>query len=273
MRSYLGVGRLYAGVGRRNFRRYSGYRMATFAGAFTNTIFGCIMAYTYIALWSARPQLGGYDVAEAVTYVWIGQALLAPMAMFGGGFQEELGERIRNGDVAIDLYRPIDLQLWWLSADLGRAAFHLLGRGIPPTVAGALLFPHALPGSPMQWGAFLVAVALGLLVSFSLRYLVALCGFWLLDMRGLQTAAGVVAMFMSGMLLPLTVFPTGLAELTQALPWSSVLQVPADVLLGKHEGRDLVLAFVFQAGWALVLLLAGRALTAVATTKVVVQGG
>ena len=60
----------------RSFRRYATYRVATAAGVFTNTVFGLILVYTYIALWDQRPHLGGYDQAQAVTYVWLGQALL-----------------------------------------------------------------------------------------------------------------------------------------------------------------------------------------------------
>ncbi len=89
------------------------------------------------------------------------QGLLMTVAVFGGGFEEELIERIRTGDVAVDLYRPVDLQGWWLASDLGRALFHLLGRGVVPLVFGALLFPLALPASPLTWVAFVLAVALG----------------------------------------------------------------------------------------------------------------
>jgi ABC-2 type transport system permease protein len=265
--------RVYAAIAWRMFRRYSTYRAATAAGVFTNTVFGFIMAYTYIALWHARPHLGGYDVSQAVTYVWLGQSLLAPMALFGGGFQDEFGERLRNGDIAIDFYRPVDMQTWWLAVDTGRAAFQLLGRGIGPTVVGALVFPLALPASPLTWLAFLITMCLGLVVSYALRYLVALCGFWLLDLQGIRNASNVVAMFMSGMLLPLTVFPAGLGAFAQAMPWSSALQIPVDVFLGKHQGADLLQVVGFQAGWAIVLLLAGRAVTRLATSKVVVQGG
>ena len=49
------------GGGGGGFRRYATYGSATLAGVFTNTVFGFIMAYTYIALWDQRPQLGGYD--------------------------------------------------------------------------------------------------------------------------------------------------------------------------------------------------------------------
>ncbi len=265
--------RLYAVVAVGGFRRYATYRVATAAGVFTNTVFGFIMAYTYTALWEQRPQLGGYDVSEALTYVWLGQALLMTCAMMGGGFEDELIERIRTGDIAIDLYRPADLQLWWLAGDLGRAVFHLMGRGIVPMVFGALAFDLALPASPLTWIAFLVSVALGVVVSFAVRYLVALSAFWLMDGSGVLQICWLSGMFFSGMLLPLNLFPGALGEVARALPWSSLLQVPADVFLGRHTGWGLAGAYAFQAGWALALLAAGRALQSVATRRVVVQGG
>ncbi|MFF0448185.1 ABC transporter permease [Streptomyces sp. NPDC004609] len=265
--------RLYGVVAAGSFRRYATYRMATAAGVFTNTVFGFILAYTYVALWDERPHLGGYDVSQALTYVWLGQALLMACAMMGGGFEDELVERIRTGDVAVDLYRPADLQLWWLAGDLGRAAFHLLGRGVVPLGLGALAFDLALPSSPVTWLAFLVAVFLGVMVSFAIRFLVAVSAFWLLDGAGAAQIAMLAGLFFSGMLLPLTVFPGALGEVARALPWSALLQIPADVLLGKHTGRGLAGAYAFQAGWAAVLLAAGRALQSLATRRVVVQGG
>lgn len=265
--------RLYAVVAAGGFRRHATYRSATAAGVFTNTVFGFIVAYTYTALWDQRPQLGGYDLSQALTYVWLGQALLMTCAMMGGGFEDELMERIRTGDIAIDLYRPADLQLWWLAGDLGRAAFHLLGRGIVPMALGALAFDLALPGDPLTWLAFLFSVFLGVVVSFSVRFLVALSAFWLMDGAGVGQIAFLVGLFFSGMLLPLTLFPGLLGEIARALPWSSLLQVPADVFLGRHTGWGLLGAFAFQAGWALALLTLGRLLQSVATRRVVVQGG
>jgi ABC-2 type transport system permease protein len=265
--------RVYAAIAWRTFRRYASYRAATAAGVFTNTVFGLILAFTYIALWEARPQLGGYDVDDAVTYVWLGQSLGMVGALWGGGFREELAERIRSGDIAVDLYRPVDLQAWWLASDLGRAGFHLLARGIPPTLVGSLLFDLSLPTNPLTWAAFLLAVLLGAIVSFSINYLFTLAGFWLLDARGVLQLAGILALFFSGMLLPLNIFPGWLGDLANVLPWSSVLQLPADVFLGTYQGRELLGVFGFQAAWALALWLAGRFVTALATKKVVVQGG
>ncbi|MFF9023050.1 ABC transporter permease [Streptomyces eurythermus] len=266
----MGAGRLYTAVAAGGFRRYATYRAATAAGVFTNTVFGLILVYTYQALWNERPHLGGYDQAQAVTYVWLGQAFLSTLAIGGGGVEDELMERIRTGDVAIDLYRPADLQLWWLAADLGRALFQLLGRGVVPFVFGALCFPVSLPADAGTWAAFLVAVVLAMLVGFGIRYLVALSAFWLLDGTGVTQMAWLLGYFCSGMLLPLNVFPGALGEVVRVLPWSSLLQAPADILLGH---ADPLPTYLFQGAWAVVLLGAGRLVQSAATRRVVVQGG
>jgi ABC-2 type transport system permease protein len=272
---WMGGGRmrLYAAVAASGFKRYATYRVATVAGVFTNTVFGFIVAYTYTALWDERPHLGGYDLSQALTFVWLGQALLAAVALLGGGFQEELQERIRSGDIAVDLYRPVDLQLWWLASELGRALFQLLGRGIVPMALGALVFRLRLPASPVAWLSFLLSVLLAVCVGFAVRYLVALAAFWLLDGAGLSMMSGLLCLFFSGMILPLNVFPGALGEVARLLPWAAMLQVPADVFLEEHHGLGLLRALAFQAGWAVVLFAAGRALQSVATRRVVVQGG
>ncbi|MFJ7269774.1 ABC transporter permease [Streptomyces sp. NPDC099050] len=270
------VGRagLYGAVAAGGFRRYATYWTATAAGVFTNTVFGFILAYTYIALWDERPGLGGYDQSEALTFMWVSQALLSAGALIGGGFQEEFQERVRTGDIAVDLYRPADLQAWWLAGDLGRAGFQLLGRGVVPLVIGGLAFQLALPTAPLRWLLFLVSVLLGLVVSFALRYLLGLAAFWLMDGAGINMMATVVSIFCSGMLLPLTVFPGGLGEFVRALPWAAMLQVPVDVLLGGGAGASGTAgALGFQAAWAVALLGLGRLVQSAATRKVVVQGG
>ncbi len=270
----MGQVRLYAAVAAGGFRRYATYRGATFAGVFTNTVFGLIIACTYIALWDERPHLGGYDQAQALTFVWVGQAMFSVM-MLGvpSGFEAELAERIRSGDIGVDLYRPCDLQAWWLAQDLGRAVFQLLGRGVVPMAVGALVFRLALPTEPWRWLAFLFSVLLGLLVSFGLRYLVALSAFWLLDASGVAQMYGITATFFCGMLLPLNVFPGAFGDVARALPWSALLQVPADVLMGTAGGRGVLGSYLFQAAWAAAILGVGRLLQTVATRRVVVQGG
>jgi ABC-2 type transport system permease protein len=160
--------------------------------------------------------------------------------------------------------------VWWLANDLGRAVFQLAGRGVVPFLVGMACFPLAVPGDALTWAAGLVAVLLGMLVSFALRFLLALSAFWLLDGTGETQMVWLAGFFCSGMLLPLNVFPGELGRVVRVLPWSSLLQAPADVLLGH---ADPLATYAFQGAWAVVLLAAGRLVTAVAVRRVVVQGG
>ena len=80
------------------------------------------------------------------------------------------------------------------------------------------------------------------------------------------------SLFFSGMILPLVVFPGWLGEVARALPWAAMLQVPADVWLGRHPAWSLVGAG-FQPGWAWCCWSPGGCSTSPATRKVVVQGG
>jgi len=266
----VGSWRLYAAVAAGGFRRYATYRAATFAGVFTNTVFGVILVYTYLALWDEKPHLGGYDQAQAVTYVWLGQCLYSTLAIQGGGAEKDVIERIRTGEIAVDLYRPADLQLWWLASDLGRSLFQLIGRGVIPFVFGALFFPMALPTDVMSWAALFVALLLAMVVSFGIRYLAALSVFWLMDGMGIMQGVMITGVFCSGIVFPLNAFPGALGDIVRALPWAAQLQMPADVLMGE---TDPLGAYAFQATWAVVLLGAGRLLQSAATRRVVVQGG
>ncbi len=264
---------LYLSVASRAFRRYSTYTAATLAGIFTNCVFGVIICYVYLAVWDERPDAGGYDATDAVTYVWLGQALIMTVMMWGGGTTADLAERIRTGDVAIDLYRPVPLIPWYAAADLGRAAYHLVTRGLAPTLVGAALFGIVVPQTALAWVGFVLSLPLAVLVSFALRFLFASTAFWLLDATGPNTIAATLAVFFSGMTVPLVLFPGWTRDVVMALPWAAFLQIPADIWLGKRAGWDVLGGLALQAFWAVTLFACCAGVLRLATRKVVVQGG
>jgi len=260
-------------VATRSFRRYSTYRAATLAGIFTNCVFGIILSFIYVAVWRENPDAGGYTVSDALTYTWFGQAIIMPVAIWNGGTTDELADRIRTGDVAIDFYRPVPILGWYLAADLGRAAYHLLTRGVVPTIVGALLFDLRGPASPVAVLGFVAAVPLAVTVSFGLRMMVAASTFWLLDDIGPRTIHACLAMFFCGLTVPLVLFPDGLREVAFRLPWASFVQVPSDIWLGKRDGWAILTGLGQSALWIAVLLVLGAVLLRLAERKVVVQGG
>ena len=263
---------LYVALARLGYRRYAAYPAATAAGLFTNIFFGFLLAYVLLAVFDLREDVGGYDAADAVTYVWLAQGLLSVVASFGPSWFE-LSLRVRSGNVTTDLQRPLDLQRTLLAQDAGRAAYQLLYRAVPPFLIGALVFDVVAPESLVRWLAFAVSVCLAVVVSFGVRFLTNLMSFWLLDYRGPTMIAMVISHLLSGLIIPLAFFPEPFGQLARLLPCATMLQLPLDLFVGAASGAEIGGVIALQAFWAFVLLGLGRAALTAGTRKLVVQGG
>ena len=257
-------------LARRGYRRYAAYPAATIAGIFTNTVFGFLRGYVLLALYEHRDIVGGYDAGDAVTYVWLTQGLISIVYIWGW---PDLAVRIKSGDVATDLVRPVDPLRAGLAFDFGRALYHALFRGVPPFVVGALLFDLTFPANPAVWLAFALSVALAIGVSFAWRFLYNSAAFWVLDYRGPAVMAMIVANLFSGFIIPVGFFPDWLKTIAYATPFPAMVQTPIDVFVGKLEGVDAVFALAVQLAWLVGLLVACRLVLAAGTRRLVVQGG
>lgn len=264
------LSRLYWEIAVRGYRRYASYRIATLAGIFTNSIFGFMRAYVLIALFHARPHAGGYTTADALTYTWLTQGLLMTIYIWGW---YDIAERIRSGDIVSDFQRPVDFQGYWLAQDLGRAAYHFVFRGIPPFIVGMLAFSLFLPHDGITYLLFVVSVFLATCLSFTMRFIVNIAAFWLLDYRGVVGLVSIVWTFLSGSIIPLALFPGVWRTIAEALPFAGMIQTPVDIFLQQQHGSALAALLGQQLLWTVLLLLLGRWLLGKAGRRLVVQGG
>jgi ABC-2 type transport system permease protein len=253
------------------FRRFATYRQATVAGAFTNTVFGVIKVSVLLAAArSAGGSVAGYDAAALSTYTWVSQGLISAVWMFGW---TQVAQRVRTGDVAIDLARPAHPIGVWLAEDLGRAAQACLFRLVVPIVVGGLIFGLRAPARPETVPLFLLSAVLAVVLSFGCRVLVNLAAFWLLDVRGVVTLYVLASNVLSGLLVPVPFFPDWLRHLAYATPFPSLVQVPVDMVVERTTGWAALAAVAGQAAWAAAALAAAGWVLARGARKLVVQGG
>jgi ABC-2 type transport system permease protein len=262
--------RLYIEVARQTTRRMATYRGATVAGIATNTVFGFLLAYVLLAVFRERGTIDGFDATDAVTFTFVTQGMLMAVGLFG---DREMAERIRTGDVAIDLCRPYDFQGWWAAVAYGKCAFYSWARGIPPFLVGAAVFHLRLPEHAATWLAFAIAVLFAVGIAFAWNFVLQLTAFWILDVRGPHQIGWIAAQFLSGAFVPLVLFPSWIEPTVRALPFASMVQLPVEVFLDKHTGADLALVYARQALWLVAIVLLGRAVLVRAVRKVVIQGG
>ncbi|KAA8887680.1 ABC transporter permease [Nocardia colli] len=262
---------VYAQLVRAGFRRQSQYKLAMFAGLFTNCVFGFVRAAVMLAAVRATGDFGGYNEGSIGAYVWLSQGLLGAMQFMGPPL--DLADRVKNGDIAIDFLRPVDVQFGYLAGDLGRAACTILPRGVPSVLIGVLTFGLVLPGTPLPYLLGAVSVLLAVAISFLCLFAVALIGFWVVETRGLRVLYQVAGTFLAGLFVPVHMFPGWLRAIAQATPFPSILQSPIDVLSGRITGTAAVGVVAVQVFWVLVVGGIGRVLLAAGRRKLEVQGG
>jgi ABC-2 type transport system permease protein len=262
--------RLYWELAVRGFQRAAAYRSAAVSGAITNTFFGFLRAYVFIALFQTRDEAGGYTLEDALTFTFLTQGMAALIEIFSWW---KIAETVQTGQVATDLARPYDFELYWLAQDYGRAVFQFLFRSVPPFLVGMLVFDIRLPPEAAIWPVFLVSLVLAVTVSFGWRFCLNLTAFWLIDYRGVANISNLVALLLSGFLVPVAMFPETVRTAVYLMPFASMVAVPIDVFLGKLSGAVLLGALGLQLFWAVAMLGLGKLVQAAAMHKLVVQGG
>lgn len=252
-------------------RESATYRMALLGGLVANLTFGFLKYGILTArVHAGGGQVVGYTVAVMSAYVWLSQGLLGSINLFG---RTELAEKIRSGEVAVDFLRPLSVQASACLREIGRGLLALLPRGLPSVAIGALLVGMALPGGVD--GALLGAVSLLLAITVSATtvYLVGVCGFWLVETRGVAVLYMVVSGFFAGLFVPLALMPVWLQVTAYATPFPAMLMLPVDILSGRVGGLAALGLVSVQVFWLLVTVAVGAALTSAGRRRLEVQGG
>jgi ABC-2 type transport system permease protein len=231
-------------------------------------VFGIILASVLLAAAGERGDLGGLDAGELVTMTFVAQGTLVVVAAFGW---RELADRVRTGEIAVDLGRPVDVSMYWLAVFCGASGHAALARGIMPFVVGIVVFEARLPEDPTTWLWFALTIVGAALVASRWWFLVSLSSFWIIgDIRGIVQLAVAIQLFCSGSLVPLQVLPDGLANVVRATPFASLAQLPGEVLIERHGALGVL---ALQIGWAIALHLLGLLVLRRGLRKLVIDGG
>lgn len=253
------------------FRRQSVYRLAALGGLIANLTFGLLkVAILFATVRAAGGRLHGYDTASMSTYVWLSQGMLGSVNLSG---RTDLALRVKDGQVAIDFLRPVDLQAATIATEAGGSLFALLPRGLPSVLLGAVTVGILMPASAVFYVLGAVSMLLGIVISAATVYLIAVAGFWLVETRGLQILYMLASGFLGGLYVPIALFPHWLRILAAATPFPSIMMYPIDVLSGfggAGNAAELVLA---QLAWLTGMAAAGQLLTRAGRRRLEVQGG
>lgn len=230
---------------------------ATFFVYMVGAVAGPMIA---LLVWLAVAEGGvrlPYDRARFVTYY----VLLATVALLTASWTAEyaLADAIRLGTLSPLLLRPAPQILHYVGDNIGQKAVMLpLQLPLVALVAWAFRADLRLPAEPRAWLLFALSLPLAATVAFLLDFLTGVLAFWVEDVKGLIQAKTLVGAFLAGQVVPLALFPPGVAGLIEAQPFRYTLSFPLEVLIGGLAPDALARGFAWQLGYCAALWAAYR---------------
>lgn len=267
MRKYLAFFRLRFSMGLQ-------YRAAAVAGIVTQFFWGAMELLAFRAFYQADPGAFPMSFQATASYVWMQQAFLALFAAWM--FENEIFQCIRDGSVAYELCRPVDLYAMWFARSAANRVSRAVLRCAPILLVAAFLPAPFGMTAPQSLSAFLwwaVTMVLGLGVTVGFGMLIYLTTFFTLSPDGVRMVAVSLVEILQGGIIPLPFFPDGLRQFLELLPFAAMQNVPLRAWSGDLSGRDLYAAAGLQLFWAVALVGGGWLLAQKALQKTVVQGG
>ncbi|KAF1048357.1 ABC transporter permease [Xylophilus sp.] len=269
--------RPYAAACAARFLQMLQYRAAALAGFATQCWWGGIKVMVLAAFYAggAAPPV---PLAQAITYTWIAQDLLALLPWFG---DPEVAQAVRSGAVAYDRLRPVDAYAFWFARTTGWIAARALPRVLLMLAFAAVALPLAGFGA---WGwqppagaaaalAFAAALVLALLLSAAFVMLLNVAAAAALDARGINAFAVPAVIVLSGILLPLALLPDAWQAALLAQPLAGLLDIPVRLYFGQLAGWQAVGGLALQAFWIAVLVALGHAALVRTLARLDIQGG
>ena len=250
------------------------YRMAAIAGVCTQFFFGMVRVMVFYAFYSATTNETPLTYSQAITYIWMGQALFSMVPWNG---DSEIQNLIRTGNISYELLRPINLYDQWFCRAFALRTAPTILRAIPMFTITLFLLPKGygmmFPPTFSAFVGWIITIFGALMISCTITNIINICTLWSISGDGITRLLSAIVTFSSGMIVPLPLFPDWLKKILELLPFSGLIDIPIKFYIGDIPINEIYKYFSFQIAWAIILYVFGQWLLNRKLKDIIVQGG
>lgn len=246
------------------------YRMEVLGGILSNFVIMVATVFFWKSAYINTEQVAGVTGAQMSVYAVVVTIL---SVLFYCSVGDELGSRIRDGNIALDMLKPLNIYIFFLAQDMGNLLSALLLKAIPLFLISLLFIPFTPPVSVAAYMCFFLSIILSYAILWLTSALVGLLTFWAMHVGPLGFVKDVIVRILSGSLIPIWFLPDWLQRLINFTPFVYTYQLTAGVYIGKISVNQALEGNLLQLLWIGILLLLFILLKKRAFAKVLVQGG
>ena len=215
------------------------------------------MVFLWLSAYAGRAEVAGYTLPGIVAYYLVVMTLHTVLTPYP---EYDVSRQIRKGTISQHLVRPLSIWLYYLLGELAWKVVRI--TLLVPVVAIALIALRPLLAdlswSPIQIVAFVGATILSFGLTYLLKMTLAWTAFWFNESYALFDLFSLTSMVFGGFMIPLAMLPEPVRLVSAVLPFQYLYYFPANVLLGRAVGQDLIVGLAAQAAWLFAVVLLSR---------------
>ncbi|MFZ1991840.1 MAG: ABC transporter permease, partial [Alphaproteobacteria bacterium] len=218
------------------------------------------------------------SLAQGITYIWLGQAFLG---LLPWNVDSDVSEMMRSGNVGYERLRPVDTYVYWFARAAAWRASGTLMRCVPLIAVTAILFPlmgltdwSLRPPADIQaFALFALSMVCVLFLTSAISTVINISVVWMLSPLGINGITQSLSILLSGMVIPLPLFPSWAQFALFIQPFAGLVDLPYRIYFGNLRGPAAFAAIGLQLFWTIVFVALGRLFMSAVMRRVQMQGG
>lgn len=245
--------------------------------SFISGIFGALLqiAIQY-ALWSQvfnnRISINGFERADMFTYLLVSQGLLMIFA-FRNSPERMISQKIREGDIALELIRPVQFTMARFFENLGDSVVNIV-LAVAFVVCCVFFMPEfIIPSNVGSILLFLISCCFSYFIMFFISVMAGYLTFLTMNFWGIYNAKKAIVDFLSGALIPIALFPEAVQRIFSFMPFQNIVYTPVMIFLEKYSAKECVSQLMIQFIWCIGLMCINEWIYSISVRRISVNGG
>ncbi len=184
-----------------------------------------------------KVSLEGYTKDDLIWYVLIGEFILFTIT----NTNREISAKVKNGDVAVMLTKPINFVLYIISEKLSDI-IKIIFNAVMVVILGGIM-TSGINVTLLQMIIFLTSVVLAIIISIMLDVIIGLASFFIEEVKSLYLMISKAMLIL--VFSPLEMFPMWAQIIFRFLPTTYTVYAPAKILV-KFELYEAINLLIMQ---------------------------
>jgi len=185
----------------------------------------------------------------------------------------KLRQKIRDGSVAADYVKPINLFGMFFADDIGEIIVNIIQRFIPVIVFSCIFIAPPVPASALHFLLFLLSACVSFFILWFIAAIFGLLNFWLIDIGPIGGAKDIIISFLSGSIIPIWFFPESIQKILAFTPFIYIYQTPIGIYIGRTGIDEALKVIAIQILWGVIFYGLFSFIKTKALKNIMVQGG